>query len=531
MIEDIAGLSPLAGARAVMREIGERRRADREREALPKDLFQYVRAAWQVVEPATVYVHGWHIDAICEHLEALTRREIRNLIITVPPRHSKSLLCSVFWPTWVWTHTPSFRFLCMSYGAHLSLRDALKSRRVIQSPWYQERWGEVYRLTGDQNAKMRYENDAMGYRVSSSVGGMGTGEGGDAIVVDDPINLDDVHSDIIREGVNEWWDQVMSTRLNDPKTGVRLIIMQRGHETDLAGHLLAKSGWAHLNLPAEYELDKRKTAIGWVDPRKEKGELLCPERFGPREIEELKATMGPWGAAAQLQQNPAPQEGGIFKRSWFRLWPHDVRLPIFDYVIQSYDTAFTDKTQNDQSACTVWGLFKHPKTKQNCVFLVDAWAKFYEYPPLRKRVREDLRAKYGDKDQEKGVDLVLIEEKGSGIVLLQDLRMLGVPAYGYNPTRADKVVRAHAVAPFFFAGLVYLLESSVNKGQPVSWCESFIHEMLTFPNAAQDNMVDTATQTFIFLRNKELITAKVGKFEEDEENTYAPQAAGNPYSM
>lgn len=529
MYEEVSGLAPHSVVQAVVSELARRERVAEEKETLSQDLSAYVKAGWNSVEPSTPYVHGFHIEAICEHLQALTKRIIRNLIITIPPRHSKSLLCSVFWPTWVWTHSPSFRFLCMSYGAHLSLRDALKSRRLIQSPWYQDRWSETFKLTGDQNAKMRFENDAMGYRVSSSVGGLGTGEGGDAIVVDDPINLDEVHSEVVREGVNEWWDQVMSTRLNDPKTGVRLIIMQRGHETDLAGHLLKKPGWEHLNLPAEFEMDRRKTSIGWSDPRTKKNELICPERFGPIEIEELKATLGPWGTAAQLQQRPSPAEGGIFKKDWFQLWPYDVKLPIFDYLIQSYDTAFTEATHNDESACTVWGLFQHPKLKKTCVFLVDCWHERMEYPDLRKKVREDLRAKYGEKGEEKGVDLVLVEEKGSGITLLQDLRMLGIPAYGYNPTRADKVVRAHAAAPFFFAKLVYLLESGKNKGHAVSWTEMFIHQMLTFPNADRDDLVDTATQAFIFLRNKEMIVAKVGTFEEDEPQP-EPEPAVNPYA-
>lgn len=531
MYQEIVGLPPRSQAQRIVDELARRERVGEERKTLTDDLSAYLREAWKIVEPSTPYMHNWHIDAISEHLKAVTIGQIRNLCILIPPRHAKSSIVSVMWPTWLWTFQPQHRFLFASYALQLSIRDALRSRRVIQSPWYQERWGNVFHLSGDQGAKMRYENDRSGYRIATAVGGSATGEGGNTVVCDDPHNLKEIHSDVIREGVLDWWDHVMSTRLNNPKTDSRIIIMQRGHEADLAGHVMRKDRWDVLRIPAEYELDNKKTSIGWRDPRKEKGELLWPERFGREEIDALKADLGPYGAASQLQQSPAPAEGGIFKKPWFQLWPHDVKLPIFEYVIQSYDTAFTESTQADESACTVWGLFQHPKNKKWCVMLADAWAARMEYPDLRKKVREDLRAVYGEGEETKKVDLVLVEEKGSGITLLQDLRMLNVPAYGYNPTRADKIVRAHAVAPFFFAGLVYLLESGKNKGQPVSWTEKFLHEMLTFPNGDQDNLVDSTTQVFIFLRNKEMISASVGKFEEDDEEIPTLEPAGNPYAM
>lgn len=538
-LEEVGTLPPKERFLALVTEKGRRLRILEEREKFRGSLKEYIRGAWQMVEPGTPYVDGWHIDAICEHLEALRTRQIRNLIINIPPRHMKSILCAVMWPTWMWTHTPEFKFLSLSYGAHLSIRDALKSRRLLQSMWYQERWGDAFRLTGDQNAKVRYENDHMGYRIASSVGGLGTGEGGDAIILDDPHNLDEVHSDVIREGVLDWWDQVMSTRLNDPKTGVRLVIMQRGHENDLAGHVIKNRAWDSLILPAEYEGSKKVTVIGWSDPRKVKGELLWPERFGTKELEEIKASLAEYGTASQLQQRPAPIAGGIFRKKWFLLWPNDVKLPVFDYVIQSYDTAYTEKTSSDESACTVWGLFKHPKKRHNCAMLIDAWNERLEYPALRKRVRDDIYARYGGDTENIGApgrraDVILVEDKGSGITLLQDLRMLGVPAYSYNPAKADKVVRAHAVAPMLFGGRVYLLESGKHKGSYMSWAEAFMHEMLMFPNGSQDNYVDTFTQVFLFLRNKEMLDAKVGGFEEDRNRDEVPgyeEQRVNPYAV
>jgi hypothetical protein len=212
-----------------------------------------MRQAWVIVEPSTPFVPGWHIDCIVEHLEAVTRGQIRNLIINVPPRHMKSLLVSVFWPAWEWIRWPERRWLYASYSAQLSIRDSVKCRRLIESPWYRSRWADRFALTSDQNTKGRFDNDRSGYRIATSVGGSATGEGGDRIVCDDPNNVNEVESDSVRKATNDWFDVVMSTRVNDPKTTAKVVVMQRCHEQDLSGHLLEQGGWEHLCLPAEYE--------------------------------------------------------------------------------------------------------------------------------------------------------------------------------------------------------------------------------------------------------------------------------------
>src|SRR5579862_8651315 len=200
-----------------------------ERELATRSLSEFVRQAWQVVEPSTPFVPGFHIDAIIEHLEAVTRGEIRNLLINVPPRHMKSLLVSVFWPAWEWIAHPERRWLYSSYAASLSIRDSVKFRRLIESPWYQSRWGDRFSLTSDQNTKVRVDNSRSGYRIATSVGGSATGEGGDRIICDDPHNVQEVESDSVRKGTLDWWDVVMSTRVNDPKTSAMVVVMQRCH--------------------------------------------------------------------------------------------------------------------------------------------------------------------------------------------------------------------------------------------------------------------------------------------------------------
>jgi hypothetical protein len=253
-----------------------------------------------------VFIPGRHIDAIIDHLEAVSYGHIRRLLINVPPRHMKSLLVSVFWPAWEWTRWPERRFLYSSYAANLSTRDSLVCRRLIESPWYRARWGHIFVLTGDQNVKTRFENNRSGYRLSTSVGGSVTGEGGDRLVCDDPHKVDEVLSDSIRTATLDWWDTVMSTRVNDPKATAMVVVMQRCHQQDLSGHLLEQGDWEHLCLPAEYEGPSRATSIGFTDWRKEPGELLWPERFGRKEIDDLKVSLGSYGAAGQLQQRPSP---------------------------------------------------------------------------------------------------------------------------------------------------------------------------------------------------------------------------------
>src|SRR5574337_31742 len=285
-----------------------------------RSLRTYLEWIWPMVEPSTRFIPGWHLDAICEHLEAVTRREIRHLLITVPPRHTKSLICSVAWPTWAWATDPALRFLFASYAADLSTEHAVLSRRVIESARYQAAFGHRVILMTDQNIKTHYENTARGYRISTSVGGSATGRGADHLVVDDPHNLEEISSEAKRSDVIRWHDQVWSTRLNDPERGTRVIIMQRGHEQDLGAHLLTQGGYVHLNLPTEYEPTTWVSPIGWHDPRTEAGDLLNAQRFGPAAIADAKLRLGSYGYAAQHQQHPSPQEGGLIKRQWWRFY-------------------------------------------------------------------------------------------------------------------------------------------------------------------------------------------------------------------
>jgi predicted phage terminase large subunit-like protein len=515
---------------AVMLDLVKR---EQDRRNASASLYEFVKQSWHVVEPGIPFIASWHIEAICEHLEAVSAGDIQRLLINIPPRHSKSTIVSVMWPAWEWLTDPAQKFLCASYSGNLSTRDNLKTRRLLQSPWYQERWGHMFAFAGDQNAKQRFENDKTGYRLATSVGGTATGEGGSRLILDDPHGAQAAQSEVMRESDLEWFDMVWSTRLNNPKTDAMVTVMQRLHERDISGHILDDiKGWEHICIPAEWDGKVRKTSLGVYDPRQKKGELICPERFGEKEITTLKQLLGTYGTAGQLQQDPTPSEGGILKTNHFKLWPATSGLPPFEYILQSYDCAFTEKTTGDPTACSVWAMFTH-KGARNAM-LIDAWDEHLSYPDLRARAVKDWTTEYGGMTKDspysraKRPDRILVEAKASGQSLLQDLRLAKVPAVGYNPGQADKVSRAHQAAPTLELGLLWVPESKKNLGQPVSWAASFLKQLGKFPVAEHDDYVDTFTQAVIYLKNDgwfELPQAK-----DIDEPRISNKARINPYA-
>ena len=352
-------LSAVAVRAALERRLAEQLIAE-DAALRSSNLRLFVEAAWLVVEPATVFASNWHIDAICDYLQAASRGEIDRLLINVPPRHMKSLTVSVFWPAWIWTWAPHTRFLTASYGAGLAERDAIRSRDLLRSAWYRERWPEL-ELKGDVNRTNRYENTQTGYRVATGVGGEATGEGGDVIIIDDPHKLEEALSDSARARVIDWHDGTLASRLNDPKTGVEVVVMQRLHERDLSGHLLERGGFTHLCLPARYE---RQHPFVWPDdPRTREGELLWPDHIPDAELTRIEQTMGSFRGAGQLQQRPAALEGELLKRGWWRFYNPEylnlekiAMLPRFTRIVSSWDTAFEDKTTSDYVVGQVWGL-------------------------------------------------------------------------------------------------------------------------------------------------------------------------------
>ena len=779
-------------------------------EKAKRSLRSFLREAWPIYNPGTTYLETWHMDAICDHLEAVTNGQIRRLVINMPPRMGKSSVVSVAWPAWVWLNNPAYKWIFASYAHSLATRDSVATRSIILDPWYKRNYGHLFKLTEDTNLKMRFKNDKGGERIASSVDGAILGEGADTLVCldyvtpvttdcgeipigyvvenklpvrvlgpsgewcdilayetnppkpvweitvegghsfrctedhpiyvegrgytpakdvihssygdiqlrclrqsiretlgsrspeqngavllsnvlryvregqeqsrvgrgssgqdvpgvwqgvrvqcqgvreegsllpsllgrgeedcsfqalrhmwtslpsqttencflqqdvrkpvtsngyagfgerelqawkmgyevwprvhqeatpprdqagrvevralreygspggashrrvqdgpcsyesrhplsklpsfgsqpggdkpdldgpvrvisvrccgtphavynlkvaedhayyasgvlvhncDDPNNTKKIESDPIRNETNRWWDEVMSSRLNDPRTGSKVIVSQRTHEGDLSGHVLEMGGYEHLVLPMEYEpsilvngFDAVPTSIGWVDPRKEPGELLCPERMGENEVAELKRSMGSFAAAGQLQQRPVGREGGLFKYHWWGEYKTEDFFPLPENaeVVQAWDTAFKQNTRADWSVCQTWALI------DGFAYVLDVFRDKLEFPALKRKAKE-LYEKWMP-------SIVLIENKASGQSLQQELLVdTDIPAILLNP-KEGKVERATAVTPYVEAGRVLLPDQA-------HWKEDWLIEHTKFPNSIKDDQVDVS---------------------------------------
>ena len=320
--------------------------AECERLDCEDSLLAFVKRMWPVVEPATELVLGEVLEAICFHLEAVTRGEITRLLINVPPGSMKSLLTCVFWPAWEWTARPWLRYVAFSYSPKLTERDNKKFLQIIGSPQYQAFWGEHGRGNAHfslvtQGAQL-VSNSLNGSKIATSVGGMGTGERGDRMLVDDPHNARDGESQLVREKtVYDWFANAGMNRLNDLKRSAIVIIMQRVHEEDVSGFVISKRlGYTHLMIPAKYEEGRDiSNDLGWQDWRSVEGESFWPDRYPPEELDKQERGMTPYAWAGQYQQRPEPKGGGLLKREWWRPWV-GVEYPLFDYVVASIDTAF-----------------------------------------------------------------------------------------------------------------------------------------------------------------------------------------------
>lgn len=485
-------------------------------EQITNDLGLFIREAWPIVEPATDFIHGWHVDVMAEHLTAVSDGELSRLIINIPPRAMKSLTAAVFWPAWEWLMAPHIRWLFASYAADLSQRDSMKMRRLIRSEGGQEA-GTIFQRIGyqgvlrllheqpwglekDQDAKKRYDTTATGFRLATSVDAMATGEGGDRVVVDDPLNAKKARSEVERGATNVWWDETMTTRFNNPQAA-GVIVMQRLHEDDLTGHLIEQGGWHHLCLPAEYEPshpfvypDKVKVGTRALDgdPRTEPGELLEPVRLGTDTLERLLKGLGSYGYAGQMQQRPAPADGGMFKAEW---WDNRyTEIPhVWERVIQSWDMRFSDSQAASSSYVVgqVWGI-----------------------NGAERYLLGQIRSKLSFTDSVKAVEALtkwmpeakakLIEKKANGAAVIDTLQKK-IPGLIPIEPEGGKEVRAAAMEPIAEAKNIRLPAQDfipAPAGYEPTPIDEFIGECSAFPNAMNDDQVDAMTQAMNWLGNK-----------------------------
>ncbi len=430
------------------------------------------------VNPGVRYAHNWHIDAITEYLAACAAGQIRRLIINLPPRMLKSTLISVAWPAWLLGHQPHRRVMVASYAQSLSLKHSTDCRVVMESPWYRHIFPRT-RLSHDQNEKEKFVTTQRGYRRSVSVGGAAIGEGGDVLIIDDPLNPLQASHRHQREAVNEWFDHTWATRLDDKRSGVMILVMQRLHTDDLSGYLLNKGGWEHLCLPA---IAPQKTMIHIRDFRyeREAGEALHAARESHEVLERLKGDLGSANFSAQYQQQPVNQAGSVIRPHWFS------RVDIGEAVagaayVQSWDTGIKAGASHDASACATFMM------RDGIHVLVDMVVVRQEYPELRRTIIQHA-AKFAP-------EAILMEDKGSGQSLLQDLRKeTQLPVIACVPL-VDKLTRLLRATPLMEAGKMALPNHA-------SWLAAFEQEFFQFPDGAHDDQVDAISQYFNWIKNR-----------------------------
>lgn len=485
-------------------------------------LHGFVAVSWPRVQQAQPFVDSWHVGEICAHLEAVSSGEIRNLLINVPPGCSKSTVTAVCWPAWEWARVDArLRYIFASYSARLSRRDAIRHRDLVDSRWFRQRWPGVHIPYQNTRSATDFANNRGGRRMSTSIKGGVTGEHANRIVVDDPTKpLDAAGRRAVLgtelDNVIDWWRGTLSTRQADPKTTVRVIIMQRLNVRDLAGHVLEEEldeGWVHLRLPMEFESkypcvtrpirkryleeaddeERPRIEIGG-DQRTEEGELLFEEHYGRKEVDTLKKKLGPRGRAAQLQLRPTALEGAIFKAPWIQYWGYPgsrfEHLPERLRMIQSWDMTFKGQPRGGQRRSwvvgQVWG------SAMADLFLLDQehgqWELVGQLKALARLTRRWPKA-----------HRKLIEDAANGPAVVSAAKRK-VAGLKLVPTGGGSEARAQAAATYFEgpepdeAGHVWLPHPTIAQ-----WVPEFVEELLAYPNGANDDQVDAMTHAVVYL--------------------------------
>jgi predicted phage terminase large subunit-like protein len=511
----------------ILKEISMKRLSPAEYQAMCRhDLYTFTHRAFLELNRDARFLPNWHNELIASKLQACFEGKITRLIINVPPRSLKSHAASICLPAFVLGHKPSAQIICVSYGQELANKLALDCRTLMNSECYQSLF--PVRLSQRKQSVQEFMTTANGFRLATSVGGVLTGRGSDIIIIDDPLKPDEAVSQTQRQGVNDWYDHTLSSRLNDKRTGCIIIIMQRLHEDDLVGHVVEREHWEWVRLPAVAEEDETHEIVSLgrtTTVRRRAGEALHPEREPLEVLENMRRAVGEYNFASQYQQEPAPLGGGMVKAEWFRCYKPGEEPARFDRIVQSWDTANKSAELNDYSACVTLGQ------KNRKIYLLHVLRRRMDYPDLKRAVRQQA-------DRFRPTN-ILIEDKASGTQLIQELVRDGADGITrYVPTM-DKVMRLHSVTRTIENGFVYLPTES-------DWRAAYVHELTTFPSGKYDDQADATSQALDWLKQQthvygvldynrqEMIARNVGlpqgfeftQHDEDEEIVAANKTTG-----
>lgn len=444
------------------------------RERARENFLDFVRYVWPE------FICGPHHRIMAEKFEALVRGDLTRVIINIAPRHGKSELTSYLFLAWLMGREPTSKIIQATHTGELAMRFGRKVRNLMDSELYKEVFPEVA-LAADSKAAGRWETNKGGEYFATGVGGAMTGRGANYLVIDDPHSEQDALSETAMEAAHEWYTSGPRQRLQPG--GKILLVMTRWSKKDLTEMVLKDSArdsrsdqWEVIEFPA-------------IMPS---GKPCWPEFWKLNDLLAVKAALPLNKWSAQWQQNPTSEEGAIFKREWWKVWPHE-NIPRLKYIIQSYDTAYSKKETADFSAITTWGVFQPSVDDPDSLILLDAKKGRWDFPELKRKALEFYKFW--------NPDCVLIEAKASGLPLTQELRRTGIPVVNYSPggrsKSTDKVSRANSVSPVFEAGMVWAPD------QP--WAEEVVEEMAEFPFGENDDLTDSAVQAVIRFRQGNFI--------------------------
>jgi len=446
---------------------------------LRADLPSFVRRTFRELNPGTSFDYNWHLDAVLHQLDRARTGDTKRLIINVPPRSLKSICASVAFPAFVLGHRPGARLICVSYAQPFAAKLSRDFRRIISSGWYRRIFPGTVIAKDTEDV---IETTSGGGRLATSIGGVATGFGGDFLIVDDPMKPEEAWSATAREKVIRYYRETLISRLDSKLNGCIIIVMQRLHDEDLAGHQLRErpDSWTHLNLPAVAKIDELIELGGGRTHSRRAGELLHPDREPQSVLDALRADLGSLVYEAQWLQSPTPEAGHMVKTDHIVTYPRMPNLA-FGQITQSWDTALKGDSSSDYSVCTTW------LRQGSQHLLLDVFRKQLTFPQLLSAAQ--------DLYQTHRPEAVLIEDTGSGMSLIQQLRATTiVPAIGVKP-KHDKVTRLSTVLPMFEARQVLLPEET-------SWMPTLLQELHGFPLARHDDQVDSITQYLIWARDR-----------------------------
>ena len=455
---------------------------------LRNDLYAFVQKVFETVNPGVAFSRNWSTEAVTHALQRVVSGAATRLIINIPPRNLKSICASVAMPAFLLGHNPTKKVICVSYSDDLAAKFSNDCRAVMRTDWYQQTFPRA-RIDKAKDTESEVRTTERGYRLATSVGGTLTGRGGDIIIIDDPIKPQDAQSKSVREKTVQWYENTLLSRLDDKVHGAIVVVMQRLHLDDLSGHLLERSGFEHLCLPAIAERKQIIQLGGGRSHLREIGDVLDPVREPLSALERQRNAMTPLVFSAQFQQSPIPLEGNLIKRDWIRYFKGSLPRREGDYFVISWDTAMKASELADYSVATVWQI----QDRGDKINLVDVVRGRFEYPELVAAAsalwrKWKLAGTYS---------YLVIEDKGSGSSLIQSLKKERIYAHQHHDKlEGDKVMRLTAQAAHFHAGVVHFREDA-------PWLDELMAELLGFPGVRHDDQVDSISQALAFVNWRE----------------------------